>query len=134
MKGNPLRLAEAGGATAPLPVLGPRAALRSGLACYRRPRVPQSRAEDTSRRSHGPARPRRDPDEQARTSPRCPWTPPARHDRRAIQTVPIPDCAVTNAEAKRKAIENAYEPLTPGTFPDWTHDSSLITWLDSLGH
>ena len=53
---------------------------------------------------------------------------------RGIQRVPIPDCAVTDAEAKRKAIENAYEPLTPDTFPDWTHDSSLITWLDSLGH
>jgi hypothetical protein len=39
-----------------------------------------------------------------------------------------------DAEAKRKAIENAYEPLTPDAFPDWTHDSSLITWLDSLGH
>ena len=42
--------------------------------------------------------------------------------------------ARADAEAKRKAIENAYEPLTPDAFPDWTHDSSLITWLDSLGH
>jgi len=36
-------------------------------------------------------------------------------------------------EAKRKAIENAYEPLTPDALPDWTLDSSLIGWLDSLG-
>jgi integrase len=41
--------------------------------------------------------------------------------------------ARADAEAKRKAIENAYEPLTPDTFPDWTHDSSLLGWLDSLG-
>ena len=26
------------------------------------------------------------------------------------------------------------EPLTPDALPDWTHDSSLIGWLDSLGH
>lgn len=38
------------------------------------------------------------------------------------------------AEAKRAAIENAYEPLAPDTkLPDWTHDASLIGWLDSLG-
>ena len=49
-----------------------------------------------------------------------------------IQRVPISDCAV-NAETKRKAIEHAYEPLTPGALPDWTLDSSLIGWLDSLG-
>lgn len=42
--------------------------------------------------------------------------------------------ARADADAKRKAIENAYEPLTPDTLPDWTHDSSLIGWLDSLGH
>jgi integrase/recombinase XerD len=42
--------------------------------------------------------------------------------------------ARADAEAKRKAIENAYESLTPDTFPDWTHDSSLLGWLDSLGH
>jgi site-specific recombinase XerD len=41
--------------------------------------------------------------------------------------------ARANAQAKRKAIENAYEPLTPDALPDWTTDSSLITWLDSLG-
>ena len=41
--------------------------------------------------------------------------------------------ARANAEAKRKAIENAYEPLTPDALPDWTTDSSLISWLDSLG-
>ena len=42
--------------------------------------------------------------------------------------------ARADAETKRKAIENAYEPLTPDTLPDWTSDTSLIGWLDSLGH
>jgi integrase len=41
--------------------------------------------------------------------------------------------ARADAEAKRKAIENAYEPLTPDALPDWTMDASLIRWLDSLG-
>lgn len=41
--------------------------------------------------------------------------------------------ARADAETKRKAIENAYEPLTPQTMPDWTTDPSLIGWLDSLG-
>ena len=41
--------------------------------------------------------------------------------------------ARADAETKRKAIENAYEPLTPDALPDWTLDSSLIGWLDSLG-
>jgi integrase/recombinase XerD len=41
--------------------------------------------------------------------------------------------ARADAETKRKAIENAYEPLTPDALPDWTSDSSLISWLDSLG-
>ena len=41
--------------------------------------------------------------------------------------------ARADAETKRKAIENAYEPLTPPTMPDWTADPSLISWLDSLG-
>jgi site-specific recombinase XerD len=40
--------------------------------------------------------------------------------------------ARADAETKRKAIENAYEPLTPDTLPDWTSDTSLIGWLDSL--
>jgi site-specific recombinase XerD len=40
--------------------------------------------------------------------------------------------ARADAETKRKAIENAYEPLTPEVLPDWTLDSSLIGWLDSL--
>ena len=40
--------------------------------------------------------------------------------------------ARADAETKRKAIENAYEPLTPDVLPDWTSDSSLIGWLDSL--
>jgi integrase/recombinase XerD len=41
--------------------------------------------------------------------------------------------ARADTETKRKAIENAYEPLTPDALPDWTLDSSLIGWLDSLG-
>jgi integrase/recombinase XerD len=41
--------------------------------------------------------------------------------------------ARADAETKRKAIENAYEPLTPSVLPDWTADISLIGWLDSLG-
>ena len=41
--------------------------------------------------------------------------------------------ARADAETKRKAIENAYEPLTPNALPDWTTDTSLIGWLDSLG-
>ena len=40
--------------------------------------------------------------------------------------------ARADAETKRKAIENAYEPLTPDILPDWTSDTSLIGWLDSL--
>jgi integrase/recombinase XerD len=41
--------------------------------------------------------------------------------------------ARADAETKRKAIENAYEPLTPDTLPDRTLDTSLIGWLDQLG-
>jgi integrase/recombinase XerD len=41
--------------------------------------------------------------------------------------------ARADAETKRKAIENAYEPLTPDALPDWTTDPSMISWLDSLG-
>jgi hypothetical protein len=37
-----------------------------------------------------------------------------------------------DAETKRKAIENAYQPLTPDVLPDWTSDTALIGWLDSL--
>lgn len=40
--------------------------------------------------------------------------------------------ARADAETRRKAIENAYEPLTPDLLPDWTTDPSLIGWLDSL--
>ncbi|MGH3171170.1 MAG: tyrosine-type recombinase/integrase [Trebonia sp.] len=42
--------------------------------------------------------------------------------------------ARADAEARRKAIENAYEPLTPDAMPDWAQDSSLLSWLESLGH
>ena len=40
--------------------------------------------------------------------------------------------ARADAETKRKAIENAYEPLTPDVLPDWALDTSLAGWLDSL--
>ena len=40
--------------------------------------------------------------------------------------------ARADAESKRRAIESAYEPLTPDVLPDWTSDASLIGWLDSL--
>lgn len=40
--------------------------------------------------------------------------------------------ARADAETKRKAIQDAYEPLTPDLLPDWTSDTSLIGWLDSL--
>lgn len=33
--------------------------------------------------------------------------------------------ARADAEAKRKAIQNAYQPLTPDVLPDWTSDTSL---------
>lgn len=41
--------------------------------------------------------------------------------------------ARADEETKRKAIENAYEPLTPDALPNWTQDTSLIGWLDSFG-
>jgi integrase/recombinase XerD len=41
--------------------------------------------------------------------------------------------ARADAETKRKAIEYAYQPLTPDVLPDWTSDTSLIRWLDTLG-
>ena len=41
--------------------------------------------------------------------------------------------ARADAETKRKAIENAYEPLTPDALPDWTADPSLIMGSTSLG-
>ena len=38
--------------------------------------------------------------------------------------------ARADAEAKRKAIENAYQSLTPEPLPDWTADQDLLEWLD----
>jgi len=35
-----------------------------------------------------------------------------------------------DAEAKRKAIESAYQSLTPQPLPDWTADQDLLAWLD----
>lgn len=42
--------------------------------------------------------------------------------------------ARADAETRRKAIEEAYEPLTPDKLPDWTMDAPLIGWLDALSH
>ena len=41
--------------------------------------------------------------------------------------------ARANADMKRRAIEDAYEPLAPETLPDWCGDASLLSWLDSFG-
>lgn len=38
--------------------------------------------------------------------------------------------ARADADAKRTAIENAYQPLTPEPLPDWTTDQDLLQWLD----
>lgn len=38
--------------------------------------------------------------------------------------------ARADTEAKRIAIENAYQSLTPVSLPDWTSDQDLLKWLD----
>ncbi len=38
--------------------------------------------------------------------------------------------ARADTEAKRIAIESAYQSLTPEPLPDWTADQDLLTWLD----
>lgn len=38
--------------------------------------------------------------------------------------------ARADAEAKRKAIESAYQSLTPEPLPNWTADQDLLEWLD----
>ncbi|MGZ8803115.1 MAG: tyrosine-type recombinase/integrase [Mycobacterium sp.] len=38
--------------------------------------------------------------------------------------------ARADPEAKRTAIENAYQSLTPDPLPDWTADHDLLQWLD----
>jgi site-specific recombinase XerD len=38
--------------------------------------------------------------------------------------------ARADADAKRKAIESAYQSLTPEPLPDWTADQDLLEWLD----
>jgi integrase/recombinase XerD len=40
--------------------------------------------------------------------------------------------ARADTETKHKTIENAYQPLTPDALPDWTSDTTLIGWPDSL--
>ncbi len=40
--------------------------------------------------------------------------------------------ARADAEAKRNAIENAYQSLTPTPLADWTADRDLLEWLDHL--
>ena len=38
--------------------------------------------------------------------------------------------ARADADSKRKAIECAYQSLTPEPLPDWTADQDLLEWLD----
>jgi site-specific recombinase XerD len=40
--------------------------------------------------------------------------------------------ARADPEAKRKAIENAYQSLTPEPLPSWTADRDLLDWLDDV--
>ena len=40
--------------------------------------------------------------------------------------------ARADQEAKRKAIESAYQSLTPEPLPSWTADQDLLEWLDHI--
>jgi integrase/recombinase XerD len=40
--------------------------------------------------------------------------------------------ARADPETKRKAIENAYQSLTPEPLPSWTADQDLLDWLDRV--
>jgi len=40
--------------------------------------------------------------------------------------------ARADAETKRKAIESAYQSLTPEPLPNWTADQDLLEWLDHV--
>ena len=40
--------------------------------------------------------------------------------------------ARADPDTKRKAIENAYESLTPEPLPNWTADRDLLEWLDQI--
>jgi integrase/recombinase XerD len=40
--------------------------------------------------------------------------------------------ARADPETKRKAIENAYQSLTPEPLPTWTADQDLLEWLDRV--
>ena len=40
--------------------------------------------------------------------------------------------ARADADAKRKAIESAYQSLTPEPLPSWTADQHLLEWLDHV--
>ena len=40
--------------------------------------------------------------------------------------------ARADTEMKRKALEDAYESLTPKPFLRWDDDESLMSWLDSI--
>ena len=40
--------------------------------------------------------------------------------------------ARADPETKRKAIENAYQSLTPEPLPSWTADRDLLEWLDQI--
>ena len=36
------------------------------------------------------------------------------------------------AEAKRKALEAAYQDIVTGDLPEWNQDASLLDWLTNL--
>jgi integrase/recombinase XerD len=40
--------------------------------------------------------------------------------------------ARADPETKRKAIESAYQSLTPEPLPSWTADQDLLEWLDHV--
>ena len=40
--------------------------------------------------------------------------------------------ARTDAELKRKALENAYPDLVDSNLPDWSENSDLMEWLSEL--
>ena len=50
--------------------------------------------------------------------------------RRGIQRVPIPDCAVTDMNLKRAALDRTRQPDSPAG--DYHPDDPLIAWLQSL--
>ena len=87
---------------------------------------PPARAGATRQRIAEAGGRRRKQDSDDRPSPRT--------DRgkakafRQLRYLSPPERADT--DAKRKAIESAYQSLTPEPLPDWTADQDLLEWLD----